>query len=578
MRLIELVALPLAGLAGLFVMGAGLAALLGRDLPRDAQAALAPLCGAALVICASPLVAAGVPVGVFGLGCLAAGGAITLAVLPRARAAMLAGAAPLAAAAVPFVLAALPRLARGSWTLSAFGNSDLYLWASQARAFLHGPVAGPVTLHPDRLAYDRIADQGWAVALPVGDALLALVSGREPYEVYSALAVLVGLMVPLAVYVCARGCLGWSRGWSAGAAALLGLNAGVLYAGYYGWHGQLLGTAFLVLAAASLRLGLERSIRAQALAALSAAAALGSYRLPLAPVIAGTAAVVVAAYVLGHPSERRRALAAAGGAAALFAVFAAGSLVPLARGLTRFLSSQLAEPGWDGYTRAPVAQALGLVPPPVEPGATEGAALGALALVLAIGLIVAGIVVTARGRGPRRDFLLATGGLVAAGALVLAAPPFSPYLSMKLLAYGTPFLTLLALTPFAAARRRPLPMLAAGVVAAALVLGSSASLTDRSLHYLRTPPALAGLAATARSLPDGAVVSIDVPDPWMQAWAIYTLRDVRLSTAEPSVLLTGMGSGLDAASFSHPARYALAYDNGRGGLWRGGGLALRELR
>lgn len=570
---LRLLTLPLAGLAGLVLAGSGLAALLGRDLPRDARAALAPLCGAVLLAATSPLAASGVPVRWLGLAWLAGGAAMTVALRARARDLLRGAGLPFAAAAAPFFLAAAPRLGRGSWSAAALGNGDVYLWVSQARAFVDGPAAGPAGLHPDRFAFERIADQGWAVALPVSDALLALISGRAPEDVYGAIAVIVTVLAPLAAYVCARGVLAWTPVRSAVATGIVGVNASLVNAGYFGWHGQLLGTAFLALAAVALRVGLEGSRRMQILAALATAAALGSYRLPIAPVAAAFLGAVVAAYLVAHPGRVRAALRAAAATAAFAALLAAASLLPLVRGLPRFLAEQTAEPGWELYARGPVAQVLGLVPPPLEPTSAEGSIEAAFAGLLAFVLLAGGAVAVARGDGARHDFLLGVAVVVLGGGLILSLPPFSPYLSVKYLAYGTPFVVLLAVAGLTGRQRR-WHTVAAGVAALALVAASTASLADRGVRYLRTPPDLEGLAATATSLPPGSVISVEVSDPWIQVWTLYELRAVPLSLPEPSSYVAGIGSHVDAADLRRDFDYVLTYQTGRDALWRGAGLEL----
>jgi hypothetical protein len=573
----ELFWLPLALLAILVVVGAGPALVLGRGLPRDVQAALAPLCGCAVVACLADLVRLGAPVAVVGAIAVGFGAAAALAVARPGLRMLAAGGWPLAAASVALLLAAAPRAARGSWTASVFGNVDTYLWTSQARALLEGPGPGPAGLHPDRLAFDRIAEQGWAVALPVGGALVALVSRSDAVGSYGAVAALAAVFLPLAVYVVARTCLDWSPRWSAFGAALVGANAGLLHAGYFGWHGQLLGTAFLVAAAGLLRRGLEEGgTKLLGLAGLMAAAALGSYRLPFVPVVV----LALGATVVGYAIQQRRELGSLarrlGWFVATFAVLGAGSLAGLAVGLSRFLTTQLDEPAWAGLPRGSVAEALGFLPVPLTPESSHPPVLTVAAATAAAALLVGGVLTLAYRRDlPRRDFLTGIVGAFVLATVVLSLPPFSPYLSTKLLAYAAPFLVLVALTTFVTPTRplvRP-----AGLIALALVVASTAAVYDRGLQFLRTPPELTGLGAAVAGLPSDAVVSVEIADAWTQAWLFYELRDAAVSVVEPSVVLTGMGSGREPDLFRHDAAYAIDYESGTEGLWSGAGLELVKV-
>ena len=219
-----------------------------------------------------------------------------------------------------------------------------------------------LALHPDRLAYDRIDLQGWAVGLPVGDALTSLVAGSEPWEVYGALAALIAALAPLAGYLLARACLGWSPAWSLALAGALALNASLVFATHNGWQGQLAGSAFLVAAAALLRLALERPAWDLAAgAALCTAAALATYRLPFLPFVVATLGAVAVAFFLANRRDARAragALRALTGFAVLVLAFGPVSVVQLARGLPGFLGNQLSEDAWTYLPRGSYAEAL----------------------------------------------------------------------------------------------------------------------------------------------------------------------------------------------------------------------------
>ena len=121
----------------------------------------------------------------------------------------------------------------------------------------------PATTHPDHVSYERIEKQGWAVALPAGNALFSLLAGEEPSRVYGALAALLTVLIPLAGYVCARACLEWNiADASLLAGSVLAINSNLLFAGYYGWHGALAGTAFALVAAVATTARARRSPRA----------------------------------------------------------------------------------------------------------------------------------------------------------------------------------------------------------------------------------------------------------------------------------------------------------------------------
>jgi hypothetical protein len=526
-------ALPL-----LFVVlvGAGVSAGLAPRLPADAQAALAPIAGAALVAVASVLLPHGVPARPLAVA-VAAAGLLATAVLGRRL--LRASAVPLAVGLAAVALAAAPWLARGGWqATSLYGSTDAYHWVSQARSYLDGPAPAPVSEHPDRLTYERTKEQHWAVAVPFALAQLAWMSGFDPVDVYGALAALLGALLPLGAYACARGCLGWRRGPAAAAALLLAANASLLFATHFSWQQQAAGAAFTFAAAWTLRLGLEPDAprRELVLAALLAAAALASYRLGFAPYLGGSLALVAAAYVL----VARERLAVAG-RLALFAVaaaiLAAPSLAALGRGLPEFVSSGGFSTAFKrAFPGGQPAEALGLVPRvwALEEGWVDALELAWLAGASAVALALLALGFRAARRQPRRDFVLAGGLLALGGWIVLLLPPFAPYLSYKLLAYTAPFLLLAALS---AGRL-------AALAVAVLALPAAAVATLAAVDARTATPVPAA--------PPGAVVEIAVDDPWEQAWALYRLREHVVSVDRPSFLLTAQGR----------ARRAEAYRNG----------------
>ena len=580
-----LLVLPLGGLLVLGLAGAGTTVLLAGRLPAVAQAALAPLVGAALIAAASVLLPLGVPARP--LAATVALAALVVTALCRRPVLRLLRAAawPALVGTVAVLLAGLPALARSDWQATTlYGSTDAYHWTSQARAYLDAPAEPPIAEHPDRLTYERSRDQHWAVALPFGLLQVAWAADSDPPEVYGAFAAIVFALLPLGAFGVARAVLGWRERWAALAGLALAANASLLFASHFSWQQQLAGTAFALAAAAMLRLALERDAGQGEwlLAALLAAAALATYRMGFAPYLGGLVVVVVAAYALarrGSPAELR----AAGKAVALFlaaaVLLSAPSLLALARGLPDFVSSGGFSTAFkQAFPAGQPAEALGLVPRvwSLEEGWPDAARLVWLTLATAIGalLLVLGVRALRRARAVRADFLAAGGLLVLGGFAVLRLPSFSPYLSFKLLAYGAPFLVLLALTPLALTRGRA--SFAAGGAAAALLVSSATVATVAASGAARTPPSLSTLPVT--ELPRDAVVAVAVDDPWEQAWALYYLRDRRVSVERPSYLLTAQGPARAAAAYRRrPVDYVLGPGTAEPVVWRGDGLTLTRV-
>ena len=545
MRELATAALPLLGLVVAGLAGLGVTAALAPALPGDAQAALAPLAGFALLAAASTLLPYGATTGVLAPVVLVAGLAVSFAVrrrLPSVRAA----AAPAALAVGALVLAAIPAAVRGSWeATSLYGSTDAYHWVSQGRAYLDGPAPEPVTEHPDRLTYERSRDQQWAVALPFALGQLAWVADADPAETYGALAALVYAFLPLATYAAARAVLGWSPRLALVAGGVIALNASLLFASHFSWQQQLAGSALAFAAAALLRLGLEPgSRRLLVLAALLVAGALATYRLGFAPYLAALLALVVAtALVTGR--DRADVARRAGVFAGVTALLALPSLVALGSGLPEFVDAGGFSTAFkEHFPAGQPGEALGLVPRvwAIEedwPAAIRVTWLVAASL-LAVVLLVGGIR-AARGLG-RADFLLAGSALVLGGWVVLLLPAFAPYLSYKLLAYGAPFLVLLVLAPFAGRRTRA--TVAAAAVGGVLLAASALVATIAPVDARRT-------LELVGDVPAGATVSFTTDDAWEEAWTIYRLRDVRLSVETPTYLLTEQGRKREAAAYRH---------------------------
>jgi hypothetical protein len=267
--------------------------------------------------------------------------------------------------------------------------------------------------------------------------------------------------------------------------------------------------------------------------------------------------------------------------AAAFACLGALSLAALGRGLPGFISSGGFSTAFKrGFPSGQPAEALGFVPRvwALEEGWPSAGRLAwlALASLLTLALLLGGAAVVRRVRLPRGDFLAAGVALTVGGYVLLLMPPFSSYLSFKLLSYGAAFLVLLVLSPFALARGRMRAWL--GAAAAALLVASASLATVAASRSSETAGIISSVGAAASRIPSGAVIRVAVDDPWQQAWALYYLRDHAVSVPRPSFLLTAQGLSLPAGYYRHGTPvYVLG--NGQAGvaLWRDGNLALERL-
>jgi hypothetical protein len=238
----------------LSLAGSGATVALAPRLAPGAHAALSPIVGAGTLAIASTAVPYGAPVRL--VGALWAATLAGLAWHQRAGvwAAVRAARPLLVVVPVALALAGAPSLARGDWrVLTLFSAStDAYHWVSQANAFLDGPAPAPSTAFPDRLTFERIHEQHWAVALPVLLAQVAWMLRLDPALIYAALAAIVYCLLPLAVHASARGAFEWSSRVSVLAALAVAGNASLLFASYFSWQQQILGTAFSVAGASTL--------------------------------------------------------------------------------------------------------------------------------------------------------------------------------------------------------------------------------------------------------------------------------------------------------------------------------------
>ena len=139
-----MLAVPLLGLAGLALIGAGSAALLVAALPPDARAALVIPVGAAVCAVVSTAVIAGVPVRVVAVLLCAYGVASAVRARLSLRSLVKAAAVPIVVLLSAGAIASIPSFSSGRWDAATFGNADPYYWVSQARALTTDPAPSPV--------------------------------------------------------------------------------------------------------------------------------------------------------------------------------------------------------------------------------------------------------------------------------------------------------------------------------------------------------------------------------------------------------------------------------------------------
>jgi hypothetical protein len=571
---IVLLGAPLAVFGVMALSGFGLAVLLGPRFAPDAQAALAPPLGVAVLAAASVLLSVGVPAVPLWLAALLVPTALTVAMRKRVYPALRSCGRPFAVALVALLLAGAPSFVSRDWTTKSYGgNTDAYFWVSQARGFYDAPPPAPSSTYPDRLAFERVDEQHWAVALPFITGGVAWTSGSDPADVYALVTALVAALLPLAAFFCARACLDWGSGRATAAGLALAVNASLLFASYFSWQQQLLGTALMFGALVAFRLALDRpgTRRPEILAAFFASAALASYRMALAPYFAAMLAVVLGSFLLSHDGPaRRQALRAALSFSAFFLVLGAGSVVALGLGLRKFVSLGVATSFKESFPSGQVAEALGFVP------TLFGASFswGVIATAAAIPLFALPLVRLRRTRGPRTDFLFGSTLVLVATYVVLLRGPFPPYMSYKLLAYGAPFFTLVVfsanwLTRPGRART------AAAVAITLLLLTSSAVAVAAGASDSKSAGDLAGLKSVSPRL-GHRVVSVRLTNPWDQAWATYYLRDVPLSVEEPTFVLIGVALRRPPEIYHHPGASYVLDEDGRGSIWNGSGVALDQ--
>jgi hypothetical protein len=596
MPLASLIA-PFATLAVLWLAGLGLASLAAPRAPVEAQAALAPLVTAAILFVTSPIVLAGVPP----LAAVAAVlGSAALVTVVRARCSIqLARKAsvPASLACLAIVLSSGSALTHRTWAATSSGNLDSYIWVSQARSLKDGPPRGKAATTPDRVAYDLLKHRNWPTAIPVGLAELSAVQHADPVNEYGVFAVVIDGLLALAVFFGARGCLRWSGRRSAVAAGIVTANGLVLLSSFYGWQAQILLTIAVTLFVLTVPQGFDRRsrLRDSIAPSLFAASAVAVYGWTMTPFVVVAGAVTVASRLRGPATEwtRRQFAARLGTIAGLTCVFGCVAIaragVTIADGAQH--PSALTLGGWNQYAWAYPSDALGLVPR--TPHDTPGIAWVLLAITVATVLLGLGIRSARSFRNPRGFVLVAAAVTIVAELAALAASGSSPYTSLKLMAYSSPLLTLLALSPrlrmspHADRRGVPMRVRALGIAIAevmAICLFAVTTGTSMFLGLQRTHPATEVLAAAraADGLPRHKVIQLAVDDSWDQIWLAYFLRDRPLALQQPAIVFKGysVSDAAHALAYDTPADFAIALKRpgGEPSVWQRGNLAIYALK
>jgi hypothetical protein len=580
--------LPVVGLAVLWAAGLGAADLVGKRMAREARAALAPLLAAAVLVAMSPLALVGVRPLVLVSATLGLMAALT-ALRARSAALIVRKAGwPAVVAVLALVLSAAPALRNGTWAAATSGNVDPYVWVSQARALNDGPTQGPVRSNPDRVVYDLLTKEHWPTGLPVGLAEVAALEGVDPVSAYEVFATMLSSLLALAVFFGARACLRWSPKYSALVGGVISANGLILLSAYYGWQAQVLLTTFGTLTILTLPMCFDRRSRSRELLlpALFAAAGVATYGWTFSAFVGMALGVVGACWITRPRSSvsRPKIVLRAAAVAGLTLVI---GFVPIFDALRSYAgaggsASSVALRYWNQYDWGLPSDALGLV---VRLGVRKspGGAWAAFVLLVAVALLGAGVARMRAFRNPRGHVVVGGTGAALIGLAILAATHASPYMSLKLMAYSAPLLSLTALSAFVPrggshSPRRPLVALGQG--SALLFVGTTALTVALSFMTVRPATSLGPVVAAAEKLPRAATIRIDYAEGWRQMWLVYFLRDRRLAVPRPSVTLVGY-SASDAAkhrTFADPAAYAIAPDGRRPAVWRGSGVAIYALR
>jgi hypothetical protein len=588
---------PLAAVAVLWMAGLGIATFVAARMPDEAKAALAPLCSAAVLVVASPLLLVGVSPLAVTVGALALLAIVTVARVRSVATSVRRSAWPFLVVLLALALSTTPAIRNDTWTAATYGNQDPYVWVSQARSLIDGPARGSASLTPDRIQYDLLTRKDWPTGLPGSLAGLASIEGVDPLEAYGVFAAVVSALLALAVFVCARGPLGLSRRASVVAAAIVAANGLVLLSAFDGWQAQIYLTALASVAVLTLPRILDRDATWQeiSLPAIFGAASIGLYGWFVVPFIGVALSAVCARLV-----ERRDLLDLREIARRLVGTVVLWSVlggVAMFRGVDVLLRTRARESvrslGFHNrYDWAFPSDALGLVPR--NPRTTPGAEWAGIALLVAVGILLIALL-GARRKRDRSSFII-VGSCFAwlAGLAAFGATGVSPYLSVKLMGYSVPFFTLLVVSSaprvagIASAANRRARLRAASRLAWSFVVATTAGLACLlflgttvatewvGLRQTRFANSVDAAANAASKLPPSSVVSLDVKDAWSQVWLVYRLRDRRLIISQPSIAFTGYWAGdvVRVPPATVTARYVIRETDGGSPIWRGNDLAI----
>jgi hypothetical protein len=497
-------------------------------------------------------------------------------------------------ACLAIALAAIPALKNKTWAAETPGNVDAYVWVSQARSLEHGPPSGAAATTPDRVAYERLEHEHWPTAIPGGLSELAAVEGVDPVQAYGVFAVVIVGLLALATFFSARGCLHWSRRRSAVAAAIVTANGLVLLSSFYGWQAQLLLTSAGTLFVLTIPQCFERHSRTRDCIApsLFGASAIALYSWKMSPFVVMAAAVSLVCWWRGSGARwtRRSFTVRVAAIAALTCAFGCVAItravVTLVDGSQHASAIQLSY--WNQYSWASPSDALGLVPR--GPRDVPGVAWEVLAAMCAAVLLVTGIRSARSYRNPRGVVLVAAAATILVELVALAAGGSSPYVSLKLMAYSTPLLTLLALGPrlrtvqasprTLLAHSRILTVVLVDLVALGLFISTTGSAISIGVQRSRTATQVRATARAAEALPPNKVILLDVGNGWNQVWLAYFLRNRRLAIREPSLVFTGYSTS-DAAhaqAFDAAANFTIRGAGGHPVVWHDQKLAIYATR
>jgi hypothetical protein len=244
---------------------------------------------------------------------------------------------------------------------------------------------------------------------------------------------------------------------------------------------------------------------------------------------------------------------------------------------------------WRQYAWAFPSDALGLVPR--TPRDVPGVGWEVLALTVGSVLIVRGLV-SARSSQKPRNRVLATAGLTLIVELIAVALSGStPYVSLKLMAYSSPLLTLLVVGSDSwmsqtaglhgqVARLKALGRASVNVVAPLLFLATTGFALSAGLGKTRPATEVLPVARAAAALPRGKVIQLRVGDAWDQVWLAYFLRDRPIAISAPSVAFIGY-SARDAArarTFNASAPFVIRERSPGSYVWRDGKFGIYAVR